>query len=675
MNETLKATRMNGLRSFRCCWWWMVVISFFQAFAVLVVTVADSTDGLDASPIKEHDKEPSYWPKYSGNRRVYLLDGLWNTSRLPDGKSFDSMDPDLDPSTIATPNLTMVPSTIDNAPPGYLGYRGVSIFRTTFETTNIEAAARIQFQACSFYCRVWINGMEVGDHKAGGYVAWWLDVPTEVLQPSFNEVTVLVDNRWNATTAPVHTGGDFWHYGGILRSVEWHELPSGKDEPWPWRLYVFPQINLKTVQLKLQLVQTGFMGSVDNIGVSFDENDDAPLILSCSASPGDNGLVDLGIVLVPKSKIWSTYNPNLHTVTVHLNGASVTERFGLRYWDVSNQNGASRIRLNGSVLKLVGWNHHTQWPYTAATPTDEQLDADMQILKAQGHANFVRGSHYPQDPRWLDRLDEAGIIMWCETLGPDTNVKNMQDDYFLKYQRQQINEMLDNAMNHASIAFWAFFNEGPSNKAEACPGYQASSDAVQARDTTRFVTYASNKSPESDKCGKAATVLSHNGYPGWYQKGDPAYFWNNVAATTVALTNKPFIISETGAGGIYEWTHNTSATMWTLEYQTRIISQNVDNAISNPNISGISLWHFFDFKVDDKWQNYTSCDYLPETEPPLCGYIDVDASKALDRPGGLNHKGVLDFYRRPKPIFSIVAAKYQNATRKDLGESFVSVEH
>jgi beta-glucuronidase len=41
---------------------------------------------------------------------------------------------------------------------------------------------RLQFQACSFYCRVWVNGKELGDHRAGGYVAFSLDVPSDALE-------------------------------------------------------------------------------------------------------------------------------------------------------------------------------------------------------------------------------------------------------------------------------------------------------------------------------------------------------------------------------------------------------------------------------------------------------------------------------------------------------------
>ena len=40
----------------------------------------------------------------------------------------------------------------------------------------------------------------------------------------------------------MHTGGDFWHFGGLMRSVELHALPAAADAPWPWRAYVLPLV-------------------------------------------------------------------------------------------------------------------------------------------------------------------------------------------------------------------------------------------------------------------------------------------------------------------------------------------------------------------------------------------------------------------------------------------------
>ena len=145
---------------------------------------------------------------------------------------------------------------------------------------------------------------------------------------------------------------------------------------------------------------------------------------------------------------------------------------------------------------------------------------------------------------------------------------------------------------------------------------------------------------------------------------------------------KPFTISETGAGGIYEWSENKTGpdgkdAKWTLKYQAEVIAQDVDVALANDNISGIALWHFYDFKVDNcgaTWpckhgagqENGTHCPYdhaPPETLAALAseGAPNCSAYVVNGRPGGENHKGSLDFWRRPKPAFYETAAKYKAA--------------
>jgi hypothetical protein len=53
------------------------------------------------------------------------------------------------------------------------------------------------------------------------------------------------------------------------------------------------------------------------------------------------------------------------------------------------------------------------------------------------------------------------------------SVKNTQEALFMKYQGQQINERLNNAINHASAGMWGFFKEGPSHSVDASPAYLA----------------------------------------------------------------------------------------------------------------------------------------------------------------------------------------------------------
>merc|ERR1719461_166223 len=122
--------------------------------------------------------------------------------------------------------------------------------------------------------------------------------------------------------------------------------------------------------------------------------------------------------------------------------------------------------------------------------------------------------------------------------------------------------MMDQSLNHASIMTWGFFNEGPSDKSEACPGYAACAERMRTRDPTRFQTWASNREL-GDKCLEHATLIAFNSYPAWYGKfgnlSEPEKHWKEMSASVrTAYPAKPFVISETGAGGIYEWSHNTS---------------------------------------------------------------------------------------------------------------------
>jgi hypothetical protein len=418
-----------------------------RPLAALAAAVAASTT---ATTTAAAVTPPRYWPRYGGARAVTTLDGDWATGQLGSidqpPKNFDSMAPSFGPSSpeAATPNRTAVPACVDNTPPGYLGYRGVTFYRTTFDYDLASAPAVLQFQvggwwvgwgcgidravmpmvrsgvwvwlggraggsghgdvvcavssvsfrwlarqlpfaprfllllrhapwlsysfaapfvsslvgvrqACSFYCRVWVNGMEVGDHRAGGYVAFALPVPSAAAasggNSTSNELFVLADNRFNSTTAPMHTGGDFWHFGGIMRSVELHTLPSPTAVApggWPWRAYVLPT-SLSSVNVTIQLTDHSYSGDVE-VSLSFDGASQAEqeeqqrhqqqtatgkqeqvaavskqqqqlaasptttaMTLTTTAT-AVNGSVALGTVAVPKPTVWSTTNPQVRSL-------------------------------------------------------------------------------------------------------------------------------------------------------------------------------------------------------------------------------------------------------------------------------------------------------------------------------------------------------------------------
>jgi len=374
---------------------------------------------------------------------------------------------------------------------------------------------------------------------------------------------------------------------------------------------------------------------------------------------------------VPNPTPWSLDTPNLHTLQVNLVDSSnkildsILVRFGLRSISFTKTTGVlPRLTINGNNVKLHGINRHTMWPDTGSALTLEQITTDVNLLKSLG-ANYVRGAHYPQDPRFLDQCDEKGIAIWEETLGPSVNTKDLLDPYFMKYQIQAVNEMISASINHPCVILHAFYNEGPSNDPKACPGYNESASAIRARvgnPPTRLVTWASDKK-ESDVCLPIADVVSFNSYPAWYDHPNDLnyitpYWESEVTWMLRHYPDKPLLISETGAGGIYEWTNSTDP-FWSQGYQSEVVQRDASFAMSNNSISGLTIWQFGDIKANDgDTKSCGQCLYYPHPPSLSVPWNCEDISTSCGRPGGENHKGVVDFWRRQKASFKTLQAIY-----------------
>lgn len=83
--------------------------------------------------------------------------------------------------------------------------------------------------------------------------------------------------------------------------------------------------------------------------------------------------------------------------------------------------------------------------------------------------------------------------------------------------------------------------------------------------------------------------------PGWYlDEGNasaPAPFWNEMASWVhETYPTVPFMVSETGAGGIYEWNDNVTDVKWSLKYQEEVVTADVQTVVENSQISSLTIW-------------------------------------------------------------------------------------
>ena len=374
--------------------------------------------------------------------------------------------------------------------------------------------------------------------------------------------------------------------------------------------------------------------------------------LLTNAVVGVGGVATLDDVRVPAgARRWSPARPALHELTLTLLREpaetaalacaedAMTVRVGLRRIGVTGRS----VTLDGAPLKLKGFNRHDAHPdYGAALPY-EVVVGDVRWMIAAG-ANFVRGSHYPQDARLLDAADALGLLVWEEIIGWGVPVESLGSSRWLDGQLSSLDAMISASFNHPSVFIYGLPNEADTAAAASELAFGRLAAAMRARRTGRLLTWATNK-PKKDRNIHLADVLSVNDYPGWYA-GAPngiAKYWKKAAAWAAEhYPSKPYLIAEAGAGAIAGWRNNGShrgePLRWSEELQAEIVRRDVQAALDDDNIAGICVWQLLDIAVDPK--------YWP----------------AEKRPGGKNNKGVLGDRRAPKLAASAVATAFRAAT-------------
>jgi beta-glucuronidase len=544
-------------------------------------------------------------------REVAVLDGVWDFAFLGDA----------DPDAVALDRIVFdavmaVPGCFD-ATPAFAGKRGLAAYRT-----RVDAGAgrqRLVFDGVQHWCRVYWNGELIREH-AGGFTRFWAETEAEAGEA---EIVVLVDNRFDERS-PLHMEHFDWYaYGGISRSVELHRLGPVRIDG-------------------LRIATESFTEHRVNVRIDYaaDTPGPVPLELVCDGRTVLTETVDLQnsgslerTLELPWAAPWSPADPNLSLLTVRLGEDDLRERFGIR--EVASEN--ARITLNGEPLTLLGVNRHEAHPQFGHAQPEALLVNDVQQLQDLG-CNFVRGSHYPLDPLFLDLCDEAGILVWCESIGWQYPVEHLTDPGFIKAQVSHVDEMVAASQNHPSIILWGILNECPSWSEAGRPVYEQLLGRLRELDGSRPVTYAAVNAHD-DKCFDLVDVVSANTYPGWYFGDIPDIpgELDRISARVdgLGLADKPLIISEIGAGAVPGHV-DPLGSLWTEDYQSRLLDTVVGHLLDGQDrISGLAIWVLGDFRTTEQR------DFL------------------LRRPRGVNDKGLIDEYRRPKQAYRTVQAHYR----------------
>lgn len=517
--------------------------------------------------------------------------------------------------------------------PGLENHRGIGWYRRQF-TTAADGAVRLVFGGVSHTGTVFVDGRKVGSHY-DAFTPWEVVIPR--LKQGCHELVVRVDNTFGKHSA-LHLENDYYTYGGITRPVELQRVPRvfihnvhavPRREGSGWVLDVSVWVRNLGRGHSARTVEIEIAGQTRNLGM---------------ASPTAKETAMLhATVKGLKVKPWTAEKPHLYELAVRLrdNGEVVDDRIdrvGFREIKVRGK----RLLLNGTPLRLRGFNRHEDHPQFGCALPVEAMITDINLMKDMG-CNFVRTCHYPNDMRFLDLCDETGMYVWEESHSRNTPFGNPN------FKRQIIDsttEMVDRHFNHPAIIIWASLNECDSKSSPGRKTHKYVLELLRKLDGSRPVTFASNKQ-KWDRCLDLVDIVSWNRYDAWYG-GDVSNVeprsreyvaWLHGKGTPKSTAvGKPIIMSEFGAGALYG-NRQTCRSPWSEEYQADALDEYLRVYLHDPTIVGTAIWQFSDVRVTRNWR-------FPQ------------------RPRTMNNKGIVDEYRRPKLAYEVVRKRMNEAVRQ-----------
>ncbi|RWN62294.1 glycoside hydrolase family 2 TIM barrel-domain containing protein [Mesorhizobium sp.] len=442
-------------------------------------------------------------------------------------------------------------------------YEGTAWYFKSFEAPDGLRGRQVElhFGATFYRSRVWLNGIEVGAHE-GGHTAYYFDI-TSLLR-RVNTLAVRIDNMPTKSTIPGwamrlrftnNVWYDWWHYGGIVRSV-WLTV---NDAALIRRQHIRTRVDGRHAEVadRVFLENTTPRPVAVKLMLRVVPPGGGPAVaLAERALMLEPGASEEAVALrVPDARLWGVDDPQLYRLEVELRDASgatldiLANTFGIRTVEIRDR----RLYLNGEWVRLTGITRHEDSPWEGLAETSGTIRHDYDDMK-ELHVTLTRPVHYPQHQEVLDYSDRNGILLVPEIPVWQFNEKQLSDPKVRALAKQMLREMVEHDANHPSIFAWSVANESETSTPGGRAYFKTLRDMLKELDPDRFVTFADDGLPGISRAEESASSMADfimmNQYFGTWT--GPAGPLPNVLDRIGAMfPDKMLIISEFGAVGIF----------------------------------------------------------------------------------------------------------------------------
>lgn len=474
----------------------------------------------------------------------------------------------------------------------------------------------ITFVALGANQEVWlyVNGQPAG-HHIGGYTAFSFDISSLLRFGQTNTITADITNAHDADIPPL--SADFTFFGGFYRRS--YLLATDRNHISTTTLgsngimVETPVVNRQQAQLRV----TTYVNA-DPSACKVVHFLNGKRLQPHSETKANGNKPNQQTFVVKQPQLWSPTSPTLYTLTTRLINRrgetidEVTQKIGFRYYRFDEK---GQFWLNGEPLRLIGTNRHQCHEGMGWALPDSLHRRDMQMIKDMG-ANFVRISHYPQDPYVMQLCDSLGLLTSVEI--PVVNAIT-ETEGFTNNCLTMATEMVQQNRNHPSVILWGYMNEvllRPPFKYQKGQEQRHNqylqnvntlsgqlNDRLHQLDSERYTFAAFHEDfPEYHRAGldTLADVIGHNIYAGWYS-AEITDLEAKMTTIRQQMGNRPMLMSEYGADCDARLRSTRPARFdYTTDYALLYHRHYLHFLLTTDMLAGGTAWNFNDFHSEPR---------------------------------------------------------------------------